>query len=221
MSEETTPEPANTPSSQTLEESDLFIRPIDDTPDDVIAAPTPHIIEPQTIKEALLYKFSRRSLKILEGFHPEHGFMAPVVPPLANVVRRAIDYSVLDMTILKDTLRTEAEQAEFVRKRTSKTMDSLHLVQADGFVHATDIGALEHNRLSWRPDVYFDIAEAMQLAARELDVDVIWGGCWRNINTDRDIAELHAEYIAEVASRPLRNGKKQKPFFDGPHFELR
>ena len=65
-----------------------------------------------------------------------------------------------------------------------------------------------------RPDVYFDLAEAVQRAARELGTSVEWGGCWADLNTDETVHALHARYVARKAER------RQRPFFDGPHFQL-
>lgn len=202
--------------SQEPLERDLSNSRIDGIGEDDIEAPTPLKIEPSPqMEEVPLYKFSRRSLGILNGKHPKHGRMSPVYPPLADVIRLSIEYSVLDMTILNSTLRTESEQREFVRKGTSKTMNSLHLPQEDGFVHAVDIGAMERGTVSWRPEVYFDIADAVQRASRELNVDVVWGGCWSRLNTNRSVDELYADYVARKRSQGRR------PFFDGPHFQIR
>ena len=208
--------PAPKEPPQIADESDLSISGIDDMPEAVPAAPTPQISEPPPqIEEVPLYKFSRRSLGILDGKHPKHGRMRPVYPPLADVIRLSIKYSVLDMTILNSTLRTLQEQEEYVAKGTSKTMDSLHLPQDDGYVHAVDVAAMERGSVSWRPEVYFDIADAVQQAARDLNVDVVWGGCWKSLNTGRTVDDLYADYVARKRSQGRR------PFFDGPHFQIR
>jgi hypothetical protein len=44
----------------------------------------------------------------------------------------------MDTTILNTTVRTKEEQAEYVRTGKSQTMDSMHLEQEDGWVHAVD-----------------------------------------------------------------------------------
>lgn len=140
--------------------------------------------------------------------------MTRVHPHLEKVTIAALDYSQVDLTVLSDTLRTEQKQAELVADGRSKTMASLHLPQASGFVHAVDIGALEGGTLSWRPDVYFDVARAMQHAARELKIPVTWGGCWADISGVKAIYQMHADYVARKAAQGRR------PFFDGPHFQL-
>jgi len=204
------------PSVLSSTESDLSNVGLDDTSPPVEEALSLEILEPRPVKEVLpVYHFSRRSLRILEGIHPKHGVMSPVYPPLAEAVRLCIQFSRVDITVLSATLRTEEEQRTFVREGRSKTMSSLHLPQADGFVHAVDLAALEGGTVSWRPDVYFDLAEAMQTAARELDLPIVWGGAWAKINGSRDIDELHADYVARKRSEGRR------PFFDGPHFQLK
>jgi len=204
------------------QESDLHIPPSDDTRKGIPEAPPPKISASSRKKEPVsLFKFSRSSLGVLMGRHrsPRRSGFSPVFPPLAEVVRLSIGFSSVDITVLSSTLRDLREQEAFVEAGTSRTMESLHLEQADGFIHAVDLGALERGKVSWRPEVYFDIAEAVQAAARELDIDIVWGGAWRNLNTDKSVYELHAEYIAEVAARPWKNGRPQRPFFDGPHFQ--
>lgn len=209
-------EPETSPPDLSSSESDLSNSRLDDTAEAVEEDPTPIILEPRPVKEVFpVYHYSRRSLGILKGIHPKHGVMSPVYPPLADCVRLAIQFSIVDITILSATLRTIEEQQTFVDEGRSKTMDSLHLPQEDGFVHAVDIAALEGGTVSWRPDVYFDIAEAMQEAARELDLPVVWGGAWAKLNGNRSVDEIHADYVARKRSQGRR------PFFDGPHFELK
>lgn len=164
-----------------------------------------------------MFKFSTRSLAVLNGHHPSLGAMAPVHPDLVAVVREAIKVSRVDMTVLSSTLRTEARQRELVAAGRSRTMRSLHLPQSSGFVHAVDLGLYEGGRVSWRPQGYFDIADAMQTAARDLNIPVTWGGCWAPLNAVghvHDVDCLHAEYVARKAKAGAR------PFFDGPHFQL-
>ena len=161
-----------------------------------------------------MFKFSRRSLSLLNGVHPKHGRMTAVHPDLAAVVRLAIEYTPVDMTVLSSTLRSVAEQRRLVDEGRSKTMNSRHLPQDNGFVCAVDLAALEGGTVSWRPDVYFDLAKAMQKACRELRTPVEWGGCWEDLSTSESVYELHARYVARKAAQGRR------PFFDGPHFQL-
>ena len=75
-----------------------------------------------------MYKFSKRSLRNLEGVHPL----------LVNVVHRALELSNIDFTVVEG-LRTIEKQREYVAKGASKTMNSYHLKQKDGYGHAVDI----------------------------------------------------------------------------------
>ena len=147
--------------------------------------------------------------------------MAAPHPVLVECAIRALGFSVVDMSVLRSTLRTKQKQQELFDAGMSQTLDSLHLPQASGYVHAIDLGAYVAGRVSWRSEHYFDVAEAMQSAARQLGAPVTWGGCWSRIDGVETIYELHSRYIAKVAARPLRaNGMPHRPFFDGPHFQL-
>lgn len=127
----------------------------------------------------MAFKLSKRSLKRLEGVHPD----------LVKVVERAIEITATDFTVLEG-LRTREKQLEYVKKGTSKTMNSKHLRQLDGLGHAVDLGPLVNSQVTFdwgKP--YDDVSGAMKRAASELDVKIQWGGDW-------------------------------KSFKDGPHYEL-
>ena len=71
-------------------------------------------------------KFSKRSKEKLKGVHPD----------LVKVVKEAIKH--VDFTVLEG-VRSLERQEELVRQGKSKTMNSKHLVQIDGYAHALDI----------------------------------------------------------------------------------
>ncbi len=122
---------------------------------------------------------SQRSRGRLGGVHPD----------LVRVVERAIEITATDFTVLEG-VRTQKQQAEYVRRGASKTMNSKHLKQPDGFGHAVDLAPLVDGKPSWdwgKP--YDDVSGAMKRAAAELGVEIQWGGDW-------------------------------KRFPDGPHYEL-
>lgn len=109
------------------------------------------------------YKLGKRSIHRLEGVHPD----------LTRVVGRAIEMTSIDFTVLEGVRSYERQEA-LVRLGASKTMNSRHLTG-----HAVDLAALVGNKVSWRPDHYTPIADAMKAAAEELGVPVEWGGDWR------------------------------------------
>lgn len=156
----------------------------------------------------MAYSLGARSLAELEGVHPK----------LVGVVKRAIQLTEQDFSV-HDGLRTVAEQREYVRRGVSKTMNSKHMKQPDGFGHAFDLVPWINGQLRWEWKPIFVIASAVHEAAREQGVDLIWGGVW-----DRDFADL-GETPAEMeqavnAYVARRRGAGKTAFIDGPHWQL-
>lgn len=112
----------------------------------------------------MTYKLSKRSLSRLEGVHPD----------LIKVVKRAIQITEQDFTVLEG-LRTKERQRELVKKGASKTMNSRHLTG-----HAVDIAPWVNGGVSWDWVYYYDVADAMKQAARELGISIEWGGDWKS-----------------------------------------
>jgi len=91
-------------------------------------------------------------------------------------------------------------QQKLVNAGFSRTLNSKHLFQGDGFSHAIDIVAVgdlnkdgcidaQDKSLTWAEDIYTEIAGGIKKASRELRIKIRWGGDF-------------------------------KSFFDGPHFEV-
>lgn len=97
-----------------------------------------------------------------------------VHPDLQMVVRRAIELSTVDFTVLEG-VRTLARQRELVERGASQTMKSRHLTG-----HAVDLGALIYGTVRWDWPLYYKIAEAMKTASSELNVPIEWGGDWES-----------------------------------------
>jgi peptidoglycan L-alanyl-D-glutamate endopeptidase CwlK len=150
---------------------------------------------------AMTFKLSRRSRDNLIGVDPE----------LVAVVERAIQITTVDFAVTEG-LRTEAKQRELVAKGASQTMNSKHVKG-----EAVDLVAFLGGRISWELNLYDDIADAMRLAALEVNVGLRWGAAWnvpdiRHWNGTMEQAMIH--YI------DTRRKLGQRPFIDGPHFEL-
>lgn len=111
----------------------------------------------------MAFKLGSRSLARMEGVHPD----------LVKVVKRAIEITETDFTVLEG-LRTAARQRQLVAAGASKTMRSRHLTG-----HAVDLGAWVGGAVRWDWPLYHKIAAAMKQAARELDQPIEWGGDWR------------------------------------------
>ncbi len=141
--------------------------------------------------------------------------MLGVKPSLVKVVRRALELTEIDFSAF-DGVRTAAEQLEFVRTGVSKTMDSKHLKQEDGFGHAIDLVPYIAGRNRWELEPCCKIATAVRQAADELDINIRWGGCWSLLNGS---SPWETEYM--VGNYVMRKLLADKLFFlDGPHYEL-
>ncbi|MDR4518951.1 MAG: M15 family metallopeptidase [Nitrosomonas sp.] len=110
-----------------------------------------------------MFHLGKRSKNRLNGVHPD----------LVRVVKRAIEITETDFTVLEG-LRSLDRQAALLRLGQSKTMKSRHLTG-----HAVDLAAMVNGVISWQPDHYMPIARAMKHAAAELGIKLEWGGDWR------------------------------------------
>lgn len=109
------------------------------------------------------FSFSQRSLKRLEGVHPD----------LVRVMHRAIAITPIDFTVLEG-LRTRQRQEELFAQGASQTMNSRHLTG-----HAVDIAPYVNGGVSWHWPHYYPLADAVKDAANDEGVTIEWGGDWR------------------------------------------
>lgn len=147
------------------------------------------------------FKLSSRSLENLNGVETD----------LQKVVHRAIEITDIDFGVIEG-LRTLERQEELVEEGLSQTLNSEHL---EG--RAVDLLAYVGANSSWDLGLYFPIADAMFAAARELHVDLRWGGAWHVpsiLMTSNNALNLHIGYL----KYKLHQGSK--PFIDAVHFEL-
>lgn len=112
----------------------------------------------------MAYRLGLRSLARLRGVHPD----------LVRVVKRAIEISDVDFTVLEG-VRTLKRQRQLVAQGASKTMRSRHLTG-----HAVDLGAWVGGSVRWDWPLYYQIEAAMKAAAKELSVPIEWGGDWKS-----------------------------------------
>lgn len=110
-----------------------------------------------------MYKLGPRSLMRLKDVHPD----------LVAVVKRAIQISEVDFTVLEG-LRTIERQKALRDAGASQTMNSRHL---NG--HAVDLGAWVDGQVDWSWPLYHKIADAMKAAGKELNIPIEWGGDWK------------------------------------------
>ncbi len=109
----------------------------------------------------MTYRLSEKSRNKLEGVHPV----------LVAVVERAIELTSQDFSV-GEGLRSIERQRELLSSGKSTTMNSRHLTG-----HAVDLFPYP---LSWDWEYFYPIADAMKDAAKELNVDLEWGGDWKS-----------------------------------------
>jgi len=109
-------------------------------------------------------KYSQRSLKSLQGIHPD----------LRRVIDRALQESPLDFIVIEG-LRTRTRQSELVASGASKTMNSRHLTG-----HAVDLLPIGMNGPAFDWPLYDMLGPAVKNAARKEGVALVWGGDWKS-----------------------------------------
>lgn len=152
-----------------------------------------------------MFMFGAKSLANLVGVHPD----------LVRVIQRALRISDMDFSV-QEGLRTLEQQTLYVQHGTSKTMDSKHLKQPDGFGHAVDLVPFMGGQPRWEWPVIYPVADAMHQAAIAETVRLRWGGVWDRVLND--LPGGAAELKAAVASYCTRHPGPD--FLDGPHYEL-
>jgi peptidoglycan L-alanyl-D-glutamate endopeptidase CwlK len=167
-------------------------------------------LEPQPVpippSEDKKFSFGQRSLERL----------TVLLPQLRQVTAKALSLSMIDFTVLQ-TIRTLEEQKAAVASGHSRTMNSKHLRQPDGFAHAVDLGAWVDGKVNWTFDLYADIAFAMDEAATSLGYaqHVRWGCAWDRVLSD--FGGDHKAYIDEAKAYASRHIGSD--LLDAPHFE--
>ena len=154
----------------------------------------------------MAFKLSNRSLKKLEGVHPD----------MVATVKRAIELTTVDFGVTYG-VRSLEEQKKLYASGRSQTMKSKHLIQGDGYSHAVDLVAYDGPDVVWEINVYDNIADAMAEAANEVGCKIKWGAAWSVGNIASYVGTMEDamnEYI------DLRRSENRRPFIDGPHFEL-
>ena len=112
----------------------------------------------------MTFKFSARSLRNLDGLHRD----------LVRAAHRALELSDVDF-IITEGLRTRERQRQLVAAGASRTMNSRHITG-----HALDVAAWVGGTVRWDWPLYDRIATAFKAAARELGVQIVWGGDWKS-----------------------------------------
>jgi peptidoglycan L-alanyl-D-glutamate endopeptidase CwlK len=110
-------------------------------------------------------KYSARSLKNLEGIHPD----------LRRVIDRALIESPLDFVVIEG-LRTKERQKQLVESGASRTLNSRHLTG-----HAIDLVPIGPNgKAAFDWPLYNRLGPAVKQAAEKEGVQIVWGGDWKS-----------------------------------------
>ena len=133
------------------------------------------------------YAFGRGSQDAMRGVHPD----------LIRVMGRALSFGVMDFSLSHGT-RTIDEQREYVRQGKSQTMDSMHLIQDDGWahaIHAVPYPQSVNGRGVWDDLPRFGVLAGLILAAATIEqVGVRWGGDWDGDGNNDDSNFLDAAH---------------------------
>ena len=108
----------------------------------------------------MTFSLSQKSIDTMNG----------VKDPLVNIVKRAIQISEIDFKVLEG-VRTLERQKELYARKVTQTLNSKHLTG-----DAVDLGALKDGQITWDKQSYVTVAKAMKQAAKELQVNIRWGG---------------------------------------------
>lgn len=154
------------------------------------------------------YVLGARSKNELQGVHPH----------LVKVVEEAIKITGVDFGV-HDGLRTISEQREYVRRGVSKTMNSMHMKQKDGYGHAVDLVPYINGRLRWEWEPIYHIAHAVDYVSTQLEVPLVWGGVWDRVMTQYGgSVDAIEDAVADYVARRKKAGRRA--FIDGPHYQL-
>ena len=122
----------------------------------------------------MTYSFGTKSSERLAQVHPD----------LQRVFNEAIKNSPLDFSITEG-LRTIERQKELFSSGKSQTMNSRHLTGK-----AVDIAVLVDGKITWDFPKYQIVADHIKKVAKELKIDIVWGGDWQSFK-DGPHFELH------------------------------
>ena len=117
----------------------------------------PEIVQPPR------FRLGPTSLARLFGVHPD----------LVKVVKHAITITPVDFGVTEG-LRTLERQKALLAAKATTTLRSRHLTG-----HAVDLVAYLDGKVRWDWPLYHEIAGAMKTAAKELGIQIEWGGDWQ------------------------------------------
>lgn len=122
----------------------------------------------------MTFALGQRSKDRLTGVHPD----------LVKVIEEAIKESPLDFSITEG-VRSRERQKELFDAGKSQTMNSRHLSGK-----AVDIAVIKDGTVTWDMKYYQLVADHIKNTAKEMKIDIVWGGDWNSFK-DGPHFELH------------------------------
>lgn len=122
----------------------------------------------------MTFALGQRSKDRLNGVHPD----------LVKVIEEAIKESPLDFSI-SEGLRTKERQKVLFDEGKSQTMNSRHITGK-----AVDIAVIREGEVTWDFKYYQQVADHIKKVAKELKIEIVWGGDWTSLR-DGPHFELH------------------------------
>jgi len=138
------------------------------------------------------FKFGKVSEEKMIGLHPD----------LIWAIRETLNIGIMDFSVVEG-LRSKERQKQLLDTGATKTMNSMHLIQPDGYGHAADLYPSPINMIKVKARDPVEIsrfgvlAGTMKAVAKQKGISITWGYDWDNDGETLD----HS-------------------FNDAPHFEL-
>lgn len=146
-----------------------------------------HIINSQSMIEATWHNLigdAKDPMDAGEYYQPPGDTLAPLHPSLRRITALAAQRAKDDGYdfYIKDTSRTLLEQKANLRSGASKTLNSRHIPDKYGVVYAVDITIPYEGKPSNAKDweQVRVVNRYMQQAASDLNIDLVWGGEWKD-----------------------------------------
>ena len=89
---------------------------------------------------------------------------------------------------ISETVRTETRQKELVKAGASRTMNSRHIASVPKHEwygtkpvsHAVDFYCTLNGKVRWDWHLYKIVADHVKIVAKQLGIQVVWGGDWKS-----------------------------------------
>jgi peptidoglycan L-alanyl-D-glutamate endopeptidase CwlK len=140
--------------------------------------------------EEMSFQFSKLSKSKLIGIHPK----------LVEVLEDVMKLQIMDFSVTEG-LRTKERQEELFRTGKTKTMNSMHIIQEDGYGHAVDLypSPLDMAKVkagnAQEISRFGVLAGVIKAVAKQKGIKVRWGGDWDNDGETLDHAFFDAMHM--------------------------